>query len=465
MSRYATLGLLLTALLAPLAARAVDQPIAGKKLIIKRSGSGAEKLVWISKDAGFLFPAIGGADDPADTAGATVDIFSENEAGDGSLTMPAGVGNPGWSKKDAAVDLYKFVNTSAPAGISAAKVAVLKDGKLLKVVAKATGLALAGAQGSVGIRLTTGTLRSCSLFAAANASIKKDEANRFIAKDATTAGFADCGDATLGGGIGTTTTSIGASTTITTTSSTTTSTAFVADWGLDCFSTMTCGPGHCPMFGAQCTDYIESIGLMTGSEMCFFDCMDDDLMDVTDCRDDCGGSPAPACETGVAGGGGFTGVVTGAGKCTPSGFAGSFTLGGSATEFKRVIVDFGTPIAEATLFTAPPPACSGTCPSPGSACDVGAPYAAAPLADVFRLQIGAASPPAEVCERSGVVTTVCKYSPTGYAFIVAPPGISASAAAPVDLSAFISCHVTDVPGTTFLHFATGDFFAVGSWPP
>jgi hypothetical protein len=263
-------------------------------------------------------------------------------------------------------------------------------------------------------------------------------------------------------GTGPTTTS---TTTTVTTTSTTTTTVFTPDWGLDCFAPMTCGPTHCPMFGAQCTDYIESVGLPGGTEMCFFDCMDMGLKDVTDCRDSCGGSAAPVCETGVAGGGGFPGVVTGPGKCTPTGFAASVFLGGSATEFKRILVDFTTPIDEASLFTVPPPPCSGTCPSPGSACDVGAPYAAMPFADVFRLQVGAASPPPEVCDRLGVATSVCKYGPMGYAFIVTPPGISAPAAAPIDLTLFISCHVSSGGGTSFLHFSTGDFFLVGSWPP
>ncbi len=85
------------------------------------------------------------------------------------------------------------------------------------------------------------------------------------------------------------------------------------------------------------------------------------------------------------------------------------------------------------------------------------PYPVTPRADVFRVQIGTASPPAEVCDRRGAASTVCKYSRTGCAFILAPPGISATTTAPIDL--------TSVSDTTFLHFATGDFFSVGSWPP
>ncbi len=241
-----------------------------------------------------------------------------------------------------------------------------------------------------------------------------------------------------------------------------TATPGASDWGLGCFASGDCGSAHCPMFGAQCTDYIKSIGLTPGTEMCFFDCMDTGLMDVTDCRDACGGSPAPACETGTAGGGGASGVVTGPGKCTPSGFGAAVTLGGTATLFKRLLVDFATPISEASLFSAPPPPCPAMCPGSGSACDGGAPYAATPLADVFRIQIGAPVPPPDTCDRVGVATSVCKFSPTGYAIVAAAPGVSA--AAPIDLSVFISCHVSDAGGTSFLHFSTGDFFATTTLP-
>ena len=77
------------------------------------------------------------------------------------------------------------------------------------------------------------------------------------------------------------------------------------------------------------------------------------------------------------------------------------------------------------------------------------------------MQIGVASPPDDVCTRSGISTTVCKYSATGYAFVVDVPVCTT---VPIDVSMFISCHVSDGAGT-FLHFSTGDYFAIGSWPP
>jgi len=228
------------------------------------------------------------------------------------------------------------------------------------------------------------------------------------------------------------------------------------DWGLDCFGSASCG-AFCAGTGCQCDAFLTSVAVPLGSAMCFFDCMDMGGS-VTGCRSMCGGpGSAPACETGTAGGGGFTGVVTGAGKCTPSGFGATVAFGGTAAELKRVAVTFDAPIDESTLFDGAVPACPvgcpTTCPPPISG--------VAPLPDRFRLHLGAAAPPAEVCDRLGVATHVCKTSPTAYIFVLDSP-ICTSVA--VDLSMFMSCHVSD-GATSFLHFSTGDFFAVGGWPP
>jgi hypothetical protein len=75
------------------------------------------------------------------------------------------------------------------------KVAVIKQGKVLKVVSKDAGLPLAGAQGSVGIRVQTGLTRNCAFFGPS--TIIKDEANKFIAKHALASAISDCADSTL----------------------------------------------------------------------------------------------------------------------------------------------------------------------------------------------------------------------------------------------------------------------------
>jgi len=176
-------------------ASAIDQPVAGRKLVVKRASSGAEKLVFISKDSAALFPAIGGPDDPASgsNAGAFVDVFT-GALGQVTYTAPAGLGKPGWKVKEGATGVYKFVD---PAGgsLSALRVVVLKEGKLLKVIAKHTGLSLTDPLGPVGIRVRTGSLRTCALFE--GESIRKDVAGSYVAKDAPASAIADCSSGSL----------------------------------------------------------------------------------------------------------------------------------------------------------------------------------------------------------------------------------------------------------------------------
>lgn len=168
-----------------------DRPVSGLRLTLKRSPSGREMAVFVSTDAFALFPAPGGADDPRAT-GATVDLFSANpDEGMGSFVLPAGQ----WALNDAAT-AYKFVNRMAPDATSSVKVAIIKQGRLLKFKAKAAGLPLSTAEGAVGVRVRTGNLRSCARFGGA---VARDEAGRFMAKNAAATGLADCSDASLRG--------------------------------------------------------------------------------------------------------------------------------------------------------------------------------------------------------------------------------------------------------------------------
>ncbi len=178
-------------------AHAGDQPIDGQRLVLKRTPTKA-KLVFISKDPDFLFPAIGSADDPAtgNPGGATIELFSTNE-GHVTLAAAPGAGNPGWTVKSAGTPRYKFQNSAAGPGVYSVRVAILKQGKVLKVTAKDAGVALAGPQGAVGIRITTGTLRNCARFDAP--TIRKDQAGSFIAAHAMSATLTDCSDASMSG--------------------------------------------------------------------------------------------------------------------------------------------------------------------------------------------------------------------------------------------------------------------------
>lgn len=181
---------------AAVAARAVDNPIEGQRLALKRIGT-STKLTFVSRDTTFLFPAIGGADDPATgtPGGATIELFSQSE-GHASLAVPAGAGDPGWIVVSDPPS-YKFRNRQAPAGISPARIAVLRQGKTIKLVAKDAGLPLAVPQGTVGIRITTGTLRNCARFT--TSTIRKDVAGAFVASRAAFTALSNCSDDSLNG--------------------------------------------------------------------------------------------------------------------------------------------------------------------------------------------------------------------------------------------------------------------------
>jgi hypothetical protein len=198
--RAAILGVLVLAVAAP--GLGADKPISGAKLILSRNSSGSEKLTFVSKDVNFLFAAIGGADDPSGV-GASMTLVSPAEP-PVTFGIPSGIGNPGWKTKDGATrDGYQFTNGSAPAGISVVRSGKLRERRGIKIVARETGLALAAPQSSVGIRITTGSLRNCALFDAA--TIVRNEPNRFIARGAISSSLADCSDASLGATTSTTT--------------------------------------------------------------------------------------------------------------------------------------------------------------------------------------------------------------------------------------------------------------------
>jgi hypothetical protein len=181
---------------------AADRSIGAVKLDFKRTSSGKEKLTFTSKDVNFLFPALGGADDPS-AGGATITLVSPVEA-PVSFPVPGGLGNPGWRVADRTLDSYTYRNGVAPSGPSVVRSMSLREGRGIKLVARAVGLALSGAQGSIGMRITTGGSRRCAFFGPG--SIVIDQANRFLAKGAVAMGT-DCSDTSLGGTSSSTTTS------------------------------------------------------------------------------------------------------------------------------------------------------------------------------------------------------------------------------------------------------------------
>src|SRR5262245_57477413 len=184
-------------------------------LRLARSGGG-EKLVLVLDDASIPAPGQGSADNPA-TTGLRVTLFGHDAPGEtADLVAPAGLAQPGWKYGTNGLVRYRFRHGAAPGGISPIRSVVLREGKGLRVVAKAVGLGLAGVQGSVGVRIEYGSIRLCALFGAD--AIVHDEAGLFVAKSAPAPGIVECTDEAL--------------------------------FGVPCNDTLTCG-GTCPD-GSQC---------------------------------------------------------------------------------------------------------------------------------------------------------------------------------------------------------------------
>jgi hypothetical protein len=113
---------------------AADIPVTPTKLIVvdKLSSAGKAKVVFVAKDAG----ATKGAGADVDQISVQLDMVYDNGNAAGAFAVPARSGN-GWvANKDT---VAKYVNKFAPAGPTEAKVAVIKPGKLLKLVGKGLG--------------------------------------------------------------------------------------------------------------------------------------------------------------------------------------------------------------------------------------------------------------------------------------------------------------------------------------
>jgi hypothetical protein len=171
------------------AARATDQPISGKTIKLK-AAPGGTKLQFRSRDASFPFPTIGSADDPAtgNPGGIVVELFTGGAPA--TLSVPGGLGNPGWKVVDGTVDRYVYRGTGTPL-----RRVVFRDGKQLQMSSDDAGVSLASPLGQIAIRITTGSLRSCALFGPA--TVQRDAAGVFLARDASASALSDCSDASM----------------------------------------------------------------------------------------------------------------------------------------------------------------------------------------------------------------------------------------------------------------------------
>lgn len=260
MRRQLTIGLLVLA--CARIVNATDHPISGSKLTLRRSPSGKEKLVFVSKDATFLFAAIGSADDPGtgSPGGALVEVSSIASPTAVGWTVPSGVGKPGWTTKAGGTPSYTYKNPAASPGPGAVKVISLKQGKRIKITARGVPLPLTGPQGGVGIQISTGALRNCAFFGPG--TVKRDESGRFDAADAPIPAGSSCN-----GVLPNTSTTLG-STTSTSSTTTTTSTTLVLDPCTVDASATTCGEGSCS--GAfTCQQSISFVGVPTAACLCY----------------------------------------------------------------------------------------------------------------------------------------------------------------------------------------------------
>jgi hypothetical protein len=257
-------------------AMSADHPLDRASLTLTRSASGKEKLTFVANDSSSLFPVIASLDNPA-MAGAILELASTAQPAGVAFSAPPGTGTPGWKVKDAQRDSYVYGNPAAAPGPTAIKVVTLKEGRGLKVVARGVGLALAGPQGTVGIRLGTGSLRNCARFDAP--TIRQDVAGRFKATYSGGSVLVDCNDLLPPPPTTTTTSS---------TTSTTASTIVLAQCsGGSGFPT--CG-GSCPG-DESCVDVVNFLGSPLTC-LCY-------PSDVTPCRS----SDYPSCGGTCPGGG------------------------------------------------------------------------------------------------------------------------------------------------------------------
>ncbi len=187
------LGLLLLTTGA-LEATAADQPIEGTKIVLTRTSSGKEKLVFVSTDPSIAAPADLSADDPTLT-GVSIDLFSGLDGASTVLSIPNAAAAAPAVWKDT-FPKYRFVNGGAPDVVSGVKVLLLQDGKRLKLIAKEIPLPLSGRNSFVTIRITMGDTRYCARFNPSD--VRKDYAGKFIGKKAPAANVEDCSDFGMG---------------------------------------------------------------------------------------------------------------------------------------------------------------------------------------------------------------------------------------------------------------------------
>jgi hypothetical protein len=120
------------------AARAANLGVTGRKLLVlDKLAIGTAKVVYVSKDRGAGITKGPGTD--AGDIAAGFEVAYEDGSAAGAFVIPSGEsdGTAGWLLNRATV--AKYVNKAAPAGPTEARVAVVKPGRLLKLVGRGLG--------------------------------------------------------------------------------------------------------------------------------------------------------------------------------------------------------------------------------------------------------------------------------------------------------------------------------------
>jgi hypothetical protein len=139
-------------------------------------------------------PTPGATDDPS-LSGMVITLIGRGSHTTATLTAPPGVSRPGWSVRSAPRVSYAYAAPGLAPGSASPIHVTLRTGSGLRIRAKSSGLVLAAPEGAVAVRIELGPTRVCALFDAP--AVRRDQAGRFVARDADAAGLADCNDGTL----------------------------------------------------------------------------------------------------------------------------------------------------------------------------------------------------------------------------------------------------------------------------
>ena len=154
--------------------------------MLTRKRSGKEVGSFVGTFWGIPLPVPGSPNDPRE-AGAVLDLFSATEEAVAHLPMPA----TSW-KASGDGRVFRFLNPKAPNATSPVASATLNfRRRRIKIDSRAVGLALAGPQTAVGVRLTVGSSRYGVVYRRPN--FRRDLVDQVVAAGYSTPPL-DCAD-------------------------------------------------------------------------------------------------------------------------------------------------------------------------------------------------------------------------------------------------------------------------------